>query len=105
MEQFAFHPELFELRNLVMEQLADEGFLWLSHFGSVDLMHDIYGLEVCGIHHEDDAHAILSIVRKMFPSWRHTRMYYVDYSERELGWRVNISRDPEEFEDKWQRAT
>jgi hypothetical protein len=105
MEQFAFHPELFELRNLVLEMLADHGFLWLSNYGSVDMQHDVYGLEVCGIHQKEDAHAILTLLRKQFPSWLHTRMYYKDASTREPGWKVIISRDPEEFDDKWQRTT
>ena len=42
MERFAFHPELFELRNAVLEMLADQGFAWLSEFSSIDLLHDVY---------------------------------------------------------------
>jgi hypothetical protein len=105
MERFTFHAELFELRNAVLEMLADHGFAWLSDFGSIDLQHDVYGLEVCGIREEGDAHTIADLLRKMFPSWRYSRMYYKDGSTREPGWKVIISRDPEDFGDRWQRVT
>ena len=82
MEPFAFHAELFALRNVVLAMLADHGFAWLSDFGSIDLSHDIYGLEVCGIREESDAHAIERLLRMRFSSWRHSRRYYKDASTR-----------------------
>lgn len=69
MDAFRFAPELFEVRTTVMERLTDEGFDWLSHYSSVDPMHDVYGIEVCGIHERDDAHAILKMLMDMFPTW------------------------------------
>lgn len=69
MDAFRFAPELFEARTSVMERLGDEGFEWLSHYSSVDPIHDNYGIEVCGIHHRDDAVAILKLLMQMFPSW------------------------------------
>jgi hypothetical protein len=105
MEPFAFHPELFELRNEVLEALGSHGFAWLSEFASIDLLHDVYGLEVCGIRAEDDARSIEALLRRLFPSWRYTRKYYKDASTREPGWKVMISRDPEDFEDKWHRVS
>ena len=101
MEPFAFHAELFEFRTDVLELLAEHGFVWLSDFGSIDLAHDIYGIEVCGVREESDAHAIEELLRQKFPSWRHWRMYYKDASTREPGWKVIISRDPEDYGDKW----
>jgi hypothetical protein len=101
-ERFAFHPELFELRNAVLEMLADEGFAWLSDFSSIDLLHDVYGVEVCGIREEADARAIGGLLRKMFPSWPFSRMYLKDGKTREPGWKVIISRDPEDLGDRWQ---
>jgi hypothetical protein len=69
MSQFRFCPELFEARNDVLSALADEGLSWLSHFSSVDPLHETYGLEVCGIHDRDDAIAIQRILVDMFPKW------------------------------------
>jgi hypothetical protein len=104
MEPFSFHAELFELRNGVLEMLADNGFAWLSDFSSVDLMHDIYGVEVCGIHDEDNARTIQKLLRRMFPSWRYSRRFLKEATTREPGWKVIISRDPEDFSDRWQHA-
>src|SRR5579859_1534383 len=95
MKPFDFHADLFEFRNTVLEVLADQGFAWLSHFGSIDLLHDVYGLEVTAIREERDAAAIEAILRKMFPGWRYRRTYYEDHNVRELGWKVIVSRDPE----------
>ena len=49
MDAFRFAPELLEMRNEVMETLGQCGFHWLSHYSAVDCVHDLYGIEVCGI--------------------------------------------------------
>jgi hypothetical protein len=67
---FRFAPELFQVRTDVIAELTNRGFDWLSHYSSVDPMHDVYGIEVCGIHRQEDASAILSILIGMFPHWR-----------------------------------
>jgi hypothetical protein len=105
MEPFAFHAELFELRNAVLEMLADQGYSWLSDYGSIDLLHDVYGIEVCGIREESDAHIIETLLRHKFSSWHYSRRYYKDASTREPGWKVIISRDPENYGDKWERMS
>ena len=69
MDAFRFSPELFEVRNDVMERLRDEGFDWLSHYSSVDPDHEDYGIEVCGIHDREDAAVILALLKNMFPTW------------------------------------
>ena len=88
---FAFHPELFEHRALVLDHLADHGFHWLEHFGAVGLAHDLCGLEVCGIHEHRDALRIHSLLRILFPQWPHVALSYRDV-ERERGWKVTISQ-------------
>ena len=67
---FRFAPELFQVRNDVIAELSDRGFEWLSHYSSVDPMHDVYGIEVCGIQRQEDASAILTILIEMFPDWK-----------------------------------
>jgi hypothetical protein len=69
MDAFRFAPELFEIRTNVMERLSEEGYDWLSHYSSVDPIHDDYGIEVCGIHAREDAVSILDILMRMFPRW------------------------------------
>ncbi len=66
---FRFAAELFEYRNDVLERLSDAGFEWLSHFSSVDPIHDEYGIEVCGIGEKQDAVAIQTLLVQMFPDW------------------------------------
>jgi hypothetical protein len=95
MAAFEFHPELFEFRSAVLEALSDNGFAWLSHFGSIDLRHDQFGLEVCAIREEGDARAIEQLLGGMFPGWRYRRTYYEDQNVREIGWKVIICREPE----------
>jgi hypothetical protein len=104
MKPFEFHPELFELRNAVMEALSENGFAWLSDFGSIDLLQDVYGLEVTGIREEADAKEIAALLRRMFPGSRYRRTYYKDIG-REIGWKAMIWRDREEYDDDWQRTS
>lgn len=70
MDPFRFAPELFHDRNDVITALAEAGFDWLSHYSSVDVLHDVFGIEVCGIHEKDDAVRILDLLIEMFPSWK-----------------------------------
>lgn len=70
MDAFRFAPELFEYRNVVIASLSDAGFDWLSHYSSVDPLHDVYGIEVCGIREQEDAVEIQRMLIKMFPAWR-----------------------------------
>lgn len=69
MKSFRFSPELFEERNRVLEELSERGFFWLSHFSSVDPLHDTHGIEVCGIHDRDDAVSIQKILEGLYPDW------------------------------------
>lgn len=100
MDPFEFHADLFEVRTAVLELLADHGFVWLSDFGAVDLRHDIYGVEVTAIRREADAKAIERVLRDKFPRWRHSRTFYEDHNIRELGWKVIISHNRENFNDR-----
>lgn len=100
MNSFRFSPELLQTRSEVISLLNDEGFEWLSHFGGVDPMHDIYGIEVCGIHQEEDAREIMKILINNFPNWKHHRIVLKDWG-REYGWIARVSQHPEDFEQTW----
>jgi len=103
MDAFRFSPELFEYRTEIMSVLGQRGFDWLSHYTAVDPLHDVYGLEVCGISDEDDALAILKILIEMYPDWKAIQPWYSDGS-RDTGWRAQIQRDEEPPERDWQTA-
>jgi len=104
MKPFEFHAELFDFRNAVLVALADNDFAWLSDFGSIDLQHDVYGLEVTSLREETAAAAIERLLQTMFPDWHYRRTFYEDQNLGELGWKVMISRDPEQYDDDWDHT-
>lgn len=101
MDAFRFSPELLELRNTVGAELSARGFEWLTDYSAIDVMHDVYGIEVLGIRHEDEARAILGVLKHLFPSWTICRTYYKDYG-RDPGFWVTIQRDPEARDQRWE---
>jgi hypothetical protein len=103
MDAFRFSPELFQLRAEVMEALEQSDFQWLSHYSSVDCLQDLYGIEVCGIHEQQDAIAIQKILVKMFPNWRVGCLCHKDYG-REPGWKARVYRDKPRQRENWQTA-
>jgi hypothetical protein len=106
MADFQFHGELFDLRAMVMEALSENDFVWLSDFGSVDLAHDIYGIEVTGVPDESRADDMHSLLVELLPEWHFRRQFYEAQNLGEIGWKIIISREPENFaDDEWSRAT
>jgi len=103
MPEFRFYPELFECRTKLLDVLEDNDYQWLSHFSAVDLVHEAYGLEVCGIKDEEDAIYIDSIFHALFPDWKYGCRCLKDYGDRDVGWRVKRCRDQEQGES-WQRV-
>ncbi len=96
MSQFRFCPELFDLRNDALAILAEAGFAWMSHFGSIDIDDALYGIEVCGIVQEEDASAILELMKGRHPDWPYAHLTLRESWTREPGWKVIIHRDPED---------
>lgn len=103
MDSFRFSPELFETRTEVIAMLADNGIEWLSDYSSVDPLHDVYGIEVCGVMREEVASRIRKLLRRMFPGWRHGHSFFKDYG-REPGYKISIHRDDERQDEKWEIA-
>ncbi len=96
MPRFRFCPELFDIRNDTLAVLSEAGYEWMSHFGSVDIDHSLYGIEVCGIHEEEHADAIMEIMERRHPDWPYSRLRFRERWTREPGWAVIIHRDPED---------
>jgi hypothetical protein len=103
MDAFRFSPELFEHRTTVIEALLEAGFDWLSHYSSVDPLHDVYGIEVCGIREHDDAVAIQQVLMRAFPGWRPGCLCYKDFG-REPGWKAKVQRDADPPDEHWETA-
>ena len=79
---FRFAPELFETRTDVIAELSNRGFDWLSHYSSVDPIHDCYGIEVRGIHDKDDAASMLDFLMSSLRNLRNNMRH--SYSRRPL---------------------
>ena len=65
-----FSPELFEDRNRVLKALDEAGFTWLVDFSSVELLHDVYGIEVRGICDKSNANSMQELIEHLYPDWR-----------------------------------
>ena len=84
--------------------IAREGCeLVSSDYSAIDVMHDVYGIEVLGIRKEEDADAILDVLRNLFPSWKICRTYYKDQG-RDPGFWVTIQRDHDARDQQWEIA-
>ncbi|HWI56606.1 MAG TPA: hypothetical protein VNZ22_05230, partial [Bacillota bacterium] len=84
-QAFAFHPELFEHRDQATELLEGAGLSWFSDYSSIDLLHEEYGLEVCGIRQESHIEPTAHALQAGFPHWHFHGLDHSD-SGREPGW-------------------
>jgi hypothetical protein len=89
MNYSGFHPELFAHRALAMERLQEKHLVWLGDFTAIDLLHEDFGLEVCGIKREEDAKRILKILSELFADWAYGQVSFRD-KIRDRGWKVEI---------------
>ena len=92
-ESFVFYPQLFDLRSRASDILDAAGFAWFSHYSSIDLLHQEFGLEVCGIHEESIVEPIATAMRSGFPQWHYFSVCHKDYG-REPGWKFSIHMFP-----------
>jgi hypothetical protein len=88
-----FHPELFDIRAQVIAKLATAGFLGMTDFSSVDLLHEEFGVEVSGILDLESAKKMQLLLCDLLPDWPYTSAHYIDYGI-EPGWVIEITRDP-----------
>ena len=93
-QPFVFNPELFQQRDVASTLLESAGFVWLSDYSSVDVLHNEYGLEICGICDESQAAAIAKVIQNGFPHWHYHRISHKDYGA-ERGWKFLIHMFPQ----------
>lgn len=89
--EIPFTPEQARNRRKAFEALEAAGFRWLENYKTLDL-HDVRGIEVCGICHEHDAHAILQLLAELHPAWHRDPPEYEP--DAEWGWHVALRPDP-----------
>lgn len=90
---FVFFPELFEERSKASDLLDLGGFAWFSDYSSIDLLHEDYGLEVCGIKDETTVKPIAEAMQSGFPHWHHYGFCFNDFG-RDPGWKFAIHMFP-----------
>jgi hypothetical protein len=94
MQLFKFEPALFGHRADAQEALSRSGYDWFAQFSTIDLLHDVFGIEVCGIAKESDAVKIAEVLRRTFPSWKYCGHFLPVHKQVDIGWKAVIHRDP-----------
>ncbi|HZV33920.1 MAG TPA: hypothetical protein VFB72_05020 [Verrucomicrobiae bacterium] len=92
-EEFDFYPELFAARALASELLSEEGCDWFGEYSSIDILHEDYGLEICGIRDERNVKRVALALQRGFPHWHHQNVCFQDHG-RDPGWAVALCMFP-----------
>jgi hypothetical protein len=88
-----FHPDLFECRDRAFEILDEAGLVYLSDYCSIDLLHDTYGLEICGITVEAKVEPALEAMKAGFPQWHYKKFCFLR-GGHDAGWRFALQMFP-----------
>ena len=99
-DAFAFFPELLDLSKDLVSELSTAGYEMMSDYSSIDAMHDVHGLEVCGIRSPDVALHITRLLLRCFPGWNAGWLHAPDSSSTQ-GWVARIQRDRDEVMEYW----
>jgi len=94
MKEFTFYGDLYEHRAKAVEALSRAGLELFSDYSSVDIEHNLYGLEVGGFNNEELALKALEVLRATFPEWGFAT--FLEYETGEPFW-ARLSRDREEI--------
>ena len=102
MKAFRFEPALFEHRDAALQALSRGGYQWFVDFESIDVVHETYGIEICGIASEAKARQMLAIISRLFPAWRFAFLDNDEFEESDQNWMVCLQRDPADNKpEKW----
>lgn len=97
---FAFYPALLQLTHEVGEMLAEAGFDRISSYSSIDALHDVHGLEICGIQSANDTLEITRHLLRRFPGWNAGWIHAPDDSSSQ-GWVARVQRDRDTDMEHW----
>ena len=94
-DPYAFSGELLGCVSELAEQLELAGFDEMSDYTSIEVMHDVHGLEVCGIPSASLALEIARLLLRHFHSWN---AGWIQHPERESSqaYVARIQRDVDE---------
>jgi hypothetical protein len=71
-----------------MESLLNREFYWLADYSSIDIDHERFMLEICGIHTEEEAKKMASVTRRRFAG-SCFRTWFKDFG-REQAWVLEV---------------
>jgi murein DD-endopeptidase MepM/ murein hydrolase activator NlpD len=91
-DAFAFFPELLNLSNGLVSELSAAGYEMTVDYYSIDAIHDVNGLEVCGIHDPQTALDIIRFLLRRFPGWNAGWLHAPDSGSTQE-WVARIQRD------------
>jgi hypothetical protein len=99
-DPFAYSSELLALAQGLKGDLASAGYDEGIDFSSVDAMHDVHGLEVCGIRNSDAALEVNRLLLRLFPSWNAGWLHAPGHSSAQ-DWVATIQRDRGPLPEYW----
>ena len=94
MKAFRFEPALFGHRDHVLQALSRGGYQWFSDFKTIGVLHETYGIEVCGISSEAKARQMLAVLSRTFPTWRFAFVENNEFEDSTQSWMACLHRDP-----------
>src|SRR5262249_22036602 len=96
----AYHPELLNLSQGLVSELSEAGYELLCDYSSVEAMHDVHGLEVCGVRSSEDALDIVRLLLRCFPGWN-AAWFGVPDSSAAHAWVARAQRDLDPEPEYW----
>jgi murein DD-endopeptidase MepM/ murein hydrolase activator NlpD len=96
----AYGPDLLSLVWEVAADLSAAGYEVLADYSSVEAMHDVHGLEVCGIRRPDLALDITRLLLRRFPGWNAGWLHPAD-DRSSQEWVARVQRDRDPVPESW----
>lgn len=97
---FAFSAELLALAQELKGGLSDAGFEVGTDYSSIDALHDVHGLEVCGIRDSATTLEVTRVLLRAFPSWNAGWIHPPEHSSQQ-NWLATIQRDSDPLPEYW----
>lgn len=98
--RFTFASELIGFRGELIGSLSNSGFEVGVDYSSIDILHDVYGFEVCGIQCPENAMQITRELMRLFPGWTPGWLHAPDTASQQ-GWIASIQRDSDRESEYW----
>jgi len=97
----AYRPELLELCQDLASELSVAGYELVSDYSSVEALHDVYGLEVCGVCSPEATLDIVRLLPRRFTGWN-AGWFGAPHGSTSQGWVARIQRDRDAVPEYWE---